>query len=148
VTEKKLNLNQTDAYSSKHPNAELASLLSGLLINEQNILLHFVSMLSGRYVSSEVSPEASREVVRILPFLSYNQSRAALLVAQRLLYGQRHYGAASFESDTRNMVREGADELADFAVYSAWDFFAPSNESNDDERGVLRALRMAVRRPL
>lgn len=40
-------------------------------------------------------------------------------LANRLLHGQRTYGALNLLHDRRDFEHEGAEELADFALYSA-----------------------------
>ncbi len=136
-----------DAYTAEHPAAEVAKLLGELHHNEQNLVLYAVSKMAGKYIGSEPHPTPATEVVRTLPFLSFDQARAALLFAQRTLMGMRKYGPVSFEDDSRNFAREQSEEIADAVSYSGMAHFSRFGASNDDN-GVLRALEMTVRRAL
>lgn len=140
-------MHSVDAYTAEHPAAEVAKLMGELHFNEQNMVLYAVSKMAGRYIGNQPSPTPATDAVRVLPFLSHDQARAALLFAQRTLDGQTRYAPISFTDDDRNFVRERAEEIVDALAYESIDFYSRKSAPRDDV-GVLRALEMTVRSAL
>jgi hypothetical protein len=61
----------------------------------------------------------STELEAILAELGTDEHRVMLVLARRLLAGQRAYGRLDVATDGRDWRREMADELADALVYLA-----------------------------
>ena len=51
--------------------------------------------------------------------LAPQELTALLFIAERLAYGQEHFGPFKVHTDTRNFIREGLEEAADLSVYIA-----------------------------
>jgi hypothetical protein len=58
-------------------------------------------------------------LVAIAAELSASELSVLVLVAERLLQGQRRYGVLNINTDPRDFRREAFEELADAAVYLA-----------------------------
>jgi len=62
---------------------------------------------------------ATAPLAHVLVELGEDERRVLLLLAHRLLEGQRHYGRLDLANDPRDWRRERAQELADVLVYGA-----------------------------
>jgi len=64
---------------------------------------------------------ATAPIADVLAQLGEDERRVLLLLAHRLLEGQRHYGRLDLANDPRDWRRERAQELADVLVYGAFE---------------------------
>jgi len=60
-------------------------------------------------------------IAGVLVELGEDERRVLLLLAHRLLEGQKHYGRLDLANDPRDWRRERAQELADVLVYGAFE---------------------------
>jgi hypothetical protein len=61
----------------------------------------------------------SEELLAVVSELGPDEERVLLVLARRLLEGQRTYGLLSLATDGRDWLRERSEELADALVYTA-----------------------------
>jgi hypothetical protein len=62
---------------------------------------------------------AGAELLLVVDELGPDERRVLVVLARRLLAGQKAYGRLDVATDTRNWRRERAEELADALVYTA-----------------------------
>jgi hypothetical protein len=64
--------------------------------------------------------DAPSELLDVVFELGTDERRVLLLLARRLLEGQRCYGRLDLANDPRDFRRERSEEIADLLVYSAF----------------------------
>jgi hypothetical protein len=65
------------------------------------------------------TPDVLADLADVVGELGSDELRVLLVLARRLLAGQRHYGPLDVAHDGRSWHRERAEELADALVYGA-----------------------------
>ena len=64
-------------------------------------------------------PKLLEQIVEVVEDLAEEEGGVLLVLAKRLLAGQRAYGRLDLAHDARDWRKERADELADALVYTA-----------------------------
>ncbi len=64
---------------------------------------------------------SDRAFFEVWAALGAEEKRVMLVLAQRLLAGQQEYGKLAIASDPRDFKREGAEEIQDLLIYSAFE---------------------------
>jgi hypothetical protein len=81
---------------------------------------------------------ADVELLETIGELAPEERRVLLVLARRLLVGQRAYGRLDLVRDRRDWHREAAEEAADLAIYSAIGIVA--DEARREARASAPAL--------